>query len=120
MAHAGIPEFPSDEVCSRLTAALEITPHAMPTPKYFQKFSLASPSVWVYSRLTGFNPCFQLSPSPKGDHQEVTVNRSRTQVEFYGFIIVNCDLQNACGFLGSHPHPGKDRRSGCFGFPRKQ
>lgn len=55
---------------------------------------------------------------PTGDwnYQEVTVNGSNIKVELNGTVILNADLSKVTEFRGGTAHPGKDRRSGHFGF----
>ena len=48
--------------------------------------------------------------------QEVTVAGSKIKVELNGSIILDCDLSEVSDYLGDRPHPGKDRKSGYFGF----
>ena len=48
--------------------------------------------------------------------QEVTVNGSTIKVELNGSVILNADLSKVTEFMAERPHPGKDRKSGFFGF----
>ena len=48
--------------------------------------------------------------------QEVTVNGSKIIVELNGNVILNADLDSVSEFMADRPHPGKDRKSGYFGF----
>lgn len=48
--------------------------------------------------------------------QQVTVQGSRIQVELNGTRILDADLADVTEFAGGRPHPGKDRKSGYFGF----
>ncbi|MEZ6078584.1 MAG: DUF1080 domain-containing protein [Pirellulaceae bacterium] len=48
--------------------------------------------------------------------QTVTVKGSTIRVELNGSVILNGDLSSVSEFLANHPHPGKDRTSGHFGF----
>lgn len=48
--------------------------------------------------------------------QEVTVDGSKIKVELNGVVILNTDLADVTEYMGGHPHPGKDRTSGHFGF----
>ena len=48
--------------------------------------------------------------------QEVTVIGSTIKVELNGALILNADLSKVKEFMGNSPHPGKDRKSGHFGF----
>ena len=55
---------------------------------------------------------------PIGDwnFEEVTVRGSKIRVELNGTVILDCDLSTVKDFMAGHPHPGKDRTSGSFGF----
>ncbi|MGH9161136.1 MAG: 3-keto-disaccharide hydrolase [Vicinamibacteraceae bacterium] len=48
--------------------------------------------------------------------QQVTVQGSRIQVELNGTRILDADLATVTEFAGGRPHPGKNRKSGYFGF----
>ncbi|WP_442506274.1 3-keto-disaccharide hydrolase [Novipirellula sp. SH528] len=48
--------------------------------------------------------------------QEVTVNGSRIKVELNGNVILDGDVADVTEFLADRAHPGKDRKSGYFGF----
>lgn len=48
--------------------------------------------------------------------QEVTVVGSKIKVELNGYEILDCDLSEVNEFMGDKPHPGKDLKSGHFGF----
>lgn len=48
--------------------------------------------------------------------QEVTVNGSTIRVELNGNVILDADLSTVTEFMANTPHPGKDRKSGYFGF----
>ena len=48
--------------------------------------------------------------------EQVTVKGSTIKVELNGTTILDADLSDATDFLANHPHPGKDRSSGHFGF----
>ncbi len=48
--------------------------------------------------------------------QQVTVEGSRIIVELNGSVILDTDLAGVDTFMADHPHPGKDRVSGHFGF----
>lgn len=48
--------------------------------------------------------------------QEVTVDGSRIKVELNGNVILDGDVADVTEFLANRPHPGKDRKSGYFGF----
>jgi hypothetical protein len=55
-------------------------------------------------------------PIGQWNYQEVTVIGSTIKVELNGTVILNCDLSKVTDFMGGHPHPGKDRTWGHFGF----
>jgi hypothetical protein len=55
-------------------------------------------------------------PIGQWNYQEVTVRGSKIQVELNGTVILDCDLSKVTQTMGDHPHPGKDRTSGSFGF----
>jgi hypothetical protein len=55
-------------------------------------------------------------PVGEWNFEEVTVKGSTIKVELNGIIILNADLSKVNSFLANHPHPGKDRTSGHFGF----
>ncbi len=48
--------------------------------------------------------------------QEVTVDGSKIKVELNGNIILDADLATVTEYIANSPHPGKDRKSGFFGF----
>jgi hypothetical protein len=48
--------------------------------------------------------------------EQVTVKGSTIKVELNGTTILDTDLNEVTDFMGKHPHPGKDRSSGHFGF----
>ena len=57
-------------------------------------------------------------PTGEWNFQEVTVKGSTIKVELNGTVILDCDLAKVdpATFMANHPHPGKDRTSGFFGF----
>jgi hypothetical protein len=55
-------------------------------------------------------------PVGEWNYQEVIVKGPTIQVELNGTRILDCDLSKVTEFMGNHPHPGKDRTSGYFGF----
>jgi hypothetical protein len=57
-----------------------------------------------------------LRPVGQWNYQEVTVKGSTIKVELNGTIILDCDLSKVTEFKDNHPHPGKDRKKGYFGF----
>lgn len=48
--------------------------------------------------------------------QQVTVDGSTIRVELNGNVILDADLSKVTEFMAERPHPGKDRKSGFFGF----
>ena len=48
--------------------------------------------------------------------RSVTVKGSTIKVELNGTVILDCDLSRVTDYLADHPHPGKDRKVGHFGF----
>ncbi|MCH7727200.1 MAG: DUF1080 domain-containing protein [Planctomycetes bacterium] len=57
-----------------------------------------------------------LRPTGEWNFQEVTVQGSTVKVELNGYEILNTDLAKVTEYLDKRPHPGKDRKSGHFGF----
>ena len=55
-------------------------------------------------------------PAGGWNFQRVTVRGSTIVVELNGFEILNTDLSKVTDYMGRHPHPGKDRARGHFGF----
>ncbi len=55
-------------------------------------------------------------PVGEWNFQEVTVKGSKIKVELNGFVILDTDLAGVKDFMANHPHPGKDRTRGHFGF----
>lgn len=55
-------------------------------------------------------------PVGEWNFEEVIVKGSTIKVEVNGTVILNTDLSKVSDFLDNHPHPGKDRTSGSFGF----
>ena len=55
-------------------------------------------------------------PIGEWNFQEVTVQGSKIRVELNGTVILDCDLSKVTGYMANHPHPGKDRTTGHFGF----
>jgi hypothetical protein len=55
-------------------------------------------------------------PVGEWNFQEVTVKGSTIKVELNGTVILDTDLSKVKEFMADHPHPGKDRTSGFFGF----
>jgi hypothetical protein len=57
-----------------------------------------------------------LRPPGQWNLQEVTVKGSTVRVELNGTVILDGDVSTVKEFMGDTPHPGKDRRTGHFGF----
>ncbi len=55
-------------------------------------------------------------PNNEWNFQEVTIRGSQIKVELNGTVILDGDLATVKEFMGNSPHPGKDRKSGYFGF----
>lgn len=55
-------------------------------------------------------------PIGQWNFQEVTVRGSKIRVELNGFVILDGDVAAVKEFMGTTPHPGKDRTRGHFGF----
>ncbi|HWA88161.1 MAG TPA: DUF1080 domain-containing protein [Opitutus sp.] len=55
-------------------------------------------------------------PTGEWNFEEVTVKGSTIKVELNGTVILDGDLSKVTEFMANHPHPGKDRTSGAFGF----
>lgn len=55
-------------------------------------------------------------PTGEWNFEEVTVKGSTIKVELNGTVILDGDLAKVTQFMGDHPHPGKERTSGAFGF----
>ena len=55
-------------------------------------------------------------PIREWNFEEVTVKGSKIKVELNGTVILDCDLSTVKEFMANHPHPGKDRTKGYFGF----
>jgi hypothetical protein len=57
-----------------------------------------------------------LRPIGEWNFQEVTVEGSKIKVELNGTVILNTDLSKIDKYMANSPHPGKDRKTGHFGF----
>jgi hypothetical protein len=57
-----------------------------------------------------------LRPQGQWNFMEVSVRGPAIQVELNGTRIVDADVSKVKEFMGNKPHPGKDRKSGYFGF----
>jgi hypothetical protein len=57
-----------------------------------------------------------LRPVGEWNFEEVTVKGSTIKVELNGTVILDTDLSKVTEYMANHPHPGKDRTTGHFGF----
>ena len=57
-----------------------------------------------------------LRPVGEWNFQQTTVKGSNIKVELNGTVILETDLSKIRDFMANKPHPGKDRKSGYFGF----
>ena len=57
-----------------------------------------------------------LRPLGEWNFEEVTVKGSTIKVELNGYVIMDADLAEVKEWMKGHNHPGKDRKSGYFGF----
>jgi len=57
-----------------------------------------------------------LRPVGEWNVKEVTVKGSTIKVELNGTVIIDADISKVTNYMGNSPHPGKDRKSGSFGF----
>lgn len=57
-----------------------------------------------------------LRPTGEWNFQEVTVRGSKVRVELNGTVILDADVANVKEFLANKAHPGKDLKTGHFGF----
>ena len=57
-----------------------------------------------------------LHPTGDWNFQEVTVKGSKIKVELNGTVILDGDVADVKETMANSPHPGKDRKSGHFGF----
>ena len=55
-------------------------------------------------------------PTGSWNFEEVTVKGSAIRVELNGTMILDGDLAKVTEFMANHEHPGKDRKTGSFGF----
>ena len=55
-------------------------------------------------------------PIGEWNFEEVTIKGPKIKVELNGTVILDCDLSTVTEFMANHPHPGKDRTKGSFGF----
>ncbi|MGC3966468.1 MAG: DUF1080 domain-containing protein [Pirellulales bacterium] len=68
----------------------------------------------------GMVPAYRgyLRPLGEWNYEEVTVKGSTIKVELNGYVILDADLSTVAegDWMKGHKHPGKDRKSGFFGF----
>jgi hypothetical protein len=57
-----------------------------------------------------------LRPVGEWNFEEVTIKGPTILVELNGTQILDTDLSKVTDYMANHPHPGKDRKSGSFGF----
>jgi hypothetical protein len=57
-----------------------------------------------------------LRPVGEWNFEEVTVKGSTIKVELNGTVIVDTDVSKVTQYMANSPHPGKDNKSGHFGF----
>lgn len=57
-----------------------------------------------------------LRPAGAWNYEEVTAQGSKIRVELNGFVIVDGDVSKVSEFKDNAVHPGRDRKSGFFGF----
>ena len=55
-------------------------------------------------------------PVGEWNFQEVTVKGSTIKVELNGTVILDTDLSKVSEYMANSKHPGKDLKSGHFGF----
>jgi hypothetical protein len=55
-------------------------------------------------------------PIGEWNYEEVTVKGSTIKVELNGTVIIDADLSKVTEFMANSKHPGKDLKSGHFGF----
>lgn len=72
----------------------------------------------AHGSVYGMIPAYRgyLRPVGEWNFQEVTVQGSKIKVELNGSLILNGDVAEVTEFLENKPHPGKDLKSGYFGF----
>jgi Domain of Unknown Function (DUF1080) len=72
----------------------------------------------VHGSAYGMIPALRGYHRPTGEwnFQQVTVQGSKIKVELNGTLILNGDLAEVKEFMANSPHPGKDLKSGFFGF----
>jgi hypothetical protein len=55
-------------------------------------------------------------PIGEWNYEEVTIKGPTIKVELNGTVILDCDLSKVTDYMAGHAHPGKERKSGHFGF----
>lgn len=55
-------------------------------------------------------------PVGEWNFQEVTVQGSKIKVELNGYVILDTDLSTIKEYMANSPHPGKELKTGHFGF----
>lgn len=81
------------------------------------KYSKLDPRQY-HGAVYGMAPAHRgyLRPAGQWNYQEVTVKGSTIRVELNGTVIVDADVSKITEFKDDRPHPGKDLKSGHFGF----
>jgi hypothetical protein len=57
-----------------------------------------------------------LRPVGEWNFEEATIKGSKIKVELNGNVILDTDVSKVTEYMANHPHPGKDRTMGHFGF----
>jgi hypothetical protein len=57
-----------------------------------------------------------LRPLGEWNFEEVTIKGPNIKVELNGTVVVDADVSKVTEYMAKSPHPGKDRKSGHFGF----
>ncbi len=57
-----------------------------------------------------------LRPVGQWNYEEIVVKGPTIYVELNGTPILKADVSKVTEYMANHPHPGKDRKSGYFGF----
>ena len=65
--------------------------------------------------MVGATPGYQ-RPIGEWNYEEVTVRGSTVKVELNGTVVLEADVAKVTEFMANSAHPGKDRKSGHFGF----
>ncbi len=66
----------------------------------------------------GMVPAYRghMRPTGQWNFQETTIKGSKIKVELNGSVILDTDLSSVKEYMANSPHPGKDLKSGYFGF----